>query len=89
MPSLTDQKVIKLVQELLLDEEGIEKTAHNKIYVGHPLPPSPEIMEMLEEEGICAEENINGIIAMEDEDVKDWLQKLVPNYNRTNNGLKS
>ena len=73
----------KLYEELLLDEEGIEKTAHNKIYVGHPLPPSPELSEMLEKEGICTEESINGILTMKDEEVKDWLQKLVPNYNRT------
>lgn len=74
----------KLYEELLLDEEGIEKTAHNKIYVGHPLPPSPELTKMLEQEGICTEENIGGIIAMKDDEVKDWLQKLVPNYNRSN-----
>ena len=74
----------KLYEELLLDEEGIEKTAHNKIYVGHPLPPSSELTKMLENEGICTEESIGGIIAMKDDEVKDWLQKLVPNYNRTN-----
>lgn len=73
----------KLYEELLLDEEGIEKTAHNKIYVGHPLPPSPELTEMLETEGICTEESISGIISMKDEEVRDWLQKLVPNYNRS------
>ncbi len=41
----------KLYEELLLDEEGIEKTAHNKIYVWHPIPPSSEYSEMLEKEG--------------------------------------
>lgn len=73
----------KLYEELLLAEEGIEKTAHNKIYVGHPLPPSPELSEMLEKEGICTADSINGILSMQDNEVKDWLQKLVPNYNRT------
>ncbi len=73
----------KLYEELLLDEEGIEKTAHNKIYVGHPLPPSPELSEMLDKEMICTEESINGILTMKDGEIKDWLQKLVPNYNRT------
>lgn len=62
----------------------IEKTAHNKIYVGHPLPPSPELSEMLEQEGICTEDSISGIISMKDEEVKNWLQKLVPNYIRNN-----
>jgi len=72
----------KLYEELLLDDESIEKTAHNKIYVGHPLPPTPELSEMLEEEGICTDESISSIISMKDDEVKDWLQKLVPNYNR-------
>ena len=75
----------KLYEELLLDEEGVEKTAHNKIYVGHPLPPSPELSEMIEKEGICTEDSINGIISMKDEEVKNWLQKLVPNYSRNEN----
>jgi len=73
----------KLYEELLLDEEGIEKTAHNKIYVGHPLPPSPELIEMLEKEMNCSEDSINGILSMKDEEVKEWLQKIVPNYNRS------
>jgi FlaA1/EpsC-like NDP-sugar epimerase len=75
----------KLYEELLLDEEGIEKTAHNKIYVGHPLPPSLELTEMLEKEMNCSEESINGIISMKDEEVKEWLHKIVPNYNRADN----
>lgn len=73
----------KLYEELLLDEEGIEKTAHNKIYVGHPLPPSPELNSMLNKEMVSAEESINGILSMKDEEVKNWLQNLVPNYNRS------
>jgi FlaA1/EpsC-like NDP-sugar epimerase len=75
----------KLYEELLLDEEGIEKTAHNKIYVGHPLPPSSELIEMLEKEMTHTDESINGILSMKDEEVKDWLKKLVPNYCRQNN----
>jgi FlaA1/EpsC-like NDP-sugar epimerase len=72
----------KLYEELLLDEEGIEKTAHNKIYVGHPLPPPSELSDMLNNGKICAEESVNGILTMKDEEIKEWLQKLVPNYNR-------
>jgi len=72
----------KLYEELLLDEEGIEKTAHNKIYVGHPLAPTPVLGELLDPEGVCVEDSVRGIINMNDEEVKEWLQKLVPNYNR-------
>lgn len=77
----------KLYEELLLDEEGIEKTAHNKIFVGHPLPPSPELGDMLDNHKICTEESINGILTMKDEEVKSWLQQLVPNYNRADCGI--
>ena len=73
----------KLYEELLLDEEGIEKTAHNKIYVGHPLPPSPVLSEILDKYLICDDESINNILSMKDEEVKDLLQKVVPNYNRS------
>ncbi|QOX65085.1 polysaccharide biosynthesis protein [Anoxybacterium hadale] len=72
----------KLYEELLLDEEGIERTAHNKIFVAHPLPPSQGLGEFLEQEHISTEENITGIISMRDDEVKDWLQELVPNYSR-------
>lgn len=73
----------KLYEELLLDEEGIEKTAHNKIYVGHPLPPSPILSEILGKYMICDDESINSILSMNDEEVKDLLQKVVPNYSRS------
>jgi FlaA1/EpsC-like NDP-sugar epimerase len=72
----------KLYEELLLDEEGIEKTAHNKIYVGHPLPPSARLGDMLREEIACAGESAGGILSMTDSEVKEWLRKLVPNYKR-------
>jgi FlaA1/EpsC-like NDP-sugar epimerase len=75
----------KLYEELLLDEEGIEKTAHNKIYVGHPLPPPESLNEMLEKDAAYTEEVMcNGFFSMNDEEVIEWLQKLVPNYNRAN-----
>lgn len=73
----------KLFEELLLDEEENEKTEHDKIYVGHPLPPTEILSELLDPEGTFVEDNIWGITSMKDEDVKNWLQELVPNYNRT------
>ncbi len=77
----------KLYEELLLDEEGIENTAHNKIYVGHPLPPTPELVQMIEHERLGMDEYCDGIISMKDDEVRDWLQKLVPNYKRTNGAV--
>lgn len=72
----------KLYEELLLDEEGIEKTGHNKIYVGHPLPANPVLTELLcETNGHAAmEEEIKRVSAMNDAEVKNWLKEIVPNY---------
>ncbi|MCR5481881.1 MAG: polysaccharide biosynthesis protein, partial [Clostridia bacterium] len=74
----------KLYEELLLDEEGIEKTAHEKIYVGHPLPALPELKEMLavdphDENSI--ESVIHSLCAQPDSEVKNWLHSMIPNYN--------
>jgi len=71
----------KLYEELLLAEEGIEKTAHNKIYVGYPLTASQALKEMLEKGGPeYFESKIQEITNLEDNGVKAWLQKIVPNY---------
>ena len=68
----------KLYEELLLDEEGIEKTAHNKIYVGHPMGAEPKLREMLENGTL--EETVHDIAQKSDEEIKDWLQTIVTNY---------
>ncbi|WP_324825788.1 nucleoside-diphosphate sugar epimerase/dehydratase [Sinanaerobacter sp. ZZT-01] len=83
----------KLFEELLLDEEGIKKTNHNKIYVGHPVPPPEELKLLLEQEGNGIIEGIQEILTQKEADARLWLKKLVPNYNlanvkRTYMGLK-
>jgi FlaA1/EpsC-like NDP-sugar epimerase len=71
----------KLFEELLLAEEGVEKTAHDKIYVGHPLKANPKLKKMLEVgEGACFEALVNEVVDMTDAEVKGWLMDLVPNY---------
>ena len=71
----------KLYEELLLAEEGIEKTAHDKIYVGHPLPAEPELKDMLRGKGSCTlEEKVREIIKLDNKEVKNWLHSLVTNY---------
>jgi FlaA1/EpsC-like NDP-sugar epimerase len=75
----------KLYEELLLDEEGIEKTAHNKIYVGHPLKANPKLKEMLETGGSeYFERKIQEVTNKTDGEVKEWLKELVPNYTPAN-----
>jgi FlaA1/EpsC-like NDP-sugar epimerase len=72
----------KLYEELLLDEEGVEKTGHNKIYVGHPLPANPVLKSMLEgKDGIPGiDEEIKRVKKMTEPEVKNWLHEIVPNY---------
>lgn len=72
----------KLYEELLLDEEGIEKTAHNKIYVGHPLPANPALKAMLdaEEQQESIESEVKKVSDMSEAEVKEWLREIVPNY---------
>ncbi|QAT41930.1 polysaccharide biosynthesis protein [Aminipila luticellarii] len=72
----------KLYEELLLDEEGIEKTAHNKIYVGHPLPANPALKAMLDSEDRqdSIEGEVKKVSDMSEAEVKEWLHDIVPNY---------
>lgn len=72
----------KLYEELLLDEEGLEKTAHNKIYVGHPLPANPALKSMLDEEDKreSIESEVKNVSDMNETEVKEWLNEIVPNY---------
>lgn len=70
----------KLYEELLLDEEGIKNTSHNKIYIGHPVPPSPVLKELLEREDGGVEASIHKVMEGSDSEAKEWLCTLVPNY---------
>lgn len=68
----------KLFEELLLAEEGVEKTGYEKIHVGHPIEVGDKLKKIIEENKL--EETINEICLLEDEDVKKWLKEIVPNY---------
>ena len=69
----------KLYEELLLDEEGIATTTHDKIFVDHPVDPSPALSRLLEER--CGlQDSIRDILGRSDEEAKAWLRELVPNY---------
>ena len=70
----------KLYEELLLAEEGIKKTTHHSIYVGHPLPPSPILSELLTRNETDLEKIAENICCLADIEVKEWLSELVPNY---------
>ena len=68
----------KLYEELLMSEEGLEKTAHNKIFVAEPLNITMEdIKEKLDkfENVLNLEEN-----QVKYEDIKDIMKSVVPTY---------
>lgn len=67
----------KLYEELLLSEEGIKETVHDKIFIGHPIPASQGFDDMLSA-GI--DNTINELIGKTETDVCFWIKSVVPNY---------
>ena len=66
----------KLYEELLMDEEGLQKTAHDKIHIGkpffHSIEELQEKLEILE----------NAIKTQDNEVVKRAVAKVVPTYQK-------
>ena len=69
----------KLYEELLMDEEGIQKTKSKKIYIGHPIEfNTAEFKNQLDELWkICGEGGEHEIVEM--------LSKMVPTFKRQEN----
>lgn len=68
----------KLYEELLMGEEGLEKTAHNKIFVAEPLDITIKDVE-------SKLAKFNEILNLEEEqvklkDIKEIMKKVVPTY---------
>lgn len=64
----------KLYEELLLKEEGLEKTANQLIYIGKPIPIDAEQFQRDLQELITAAENGADFIHL--------IQKIVPTYKK-------
>jgi len=63
----------KLYEELLMNEEGLQKTSHSKIFIGQPIDISPELLK----------EKLNKLQSVLDSDVesiKKVVQEVVPTY---------
>lgn len=67
----------KLYEELLMAEEGLEKTAHSKIYVGQPLDINKEILE----EKLS---KLESVIEKDIPTVKKIVSEVVPTYKSVN-----
>lgn len=66
----------KLYEELLMEEEGLEKTKNNLIFIGHPSLPSEDFLDRLKELEIAAKEG--------SESIKDMVAKVVFTYDVDN-----
>ena len=72
----------KLYEELLMDEEGLQDTANNRIHIGKPIQfDEKEFFDKLEE--ICAE------ATEESDNIRELVKELVPTYHYKENGKKS
>ncbi|MBU5427907.1 polysaccharide biosynthesis protein [Tissierella pigra] len=68
----------KLFEELLLDEEGISDTKHDKIFIGKPTFTDYKLL-------LRSLESANRIIKIgTDEDIKNYVKTIVPNYKENN-----
>ncbi len=63
----------KLYEELLMDEEGLTATKHNKIFVAQPTFTDKKFLYM-------QLENLNRILYKKDDELKDYMKTIVPTY---------
>ncbi|WP_352419492.1 nucleoside-diphosphate sugar epimerase/dehydratase [Proteiniborus sp.] len=71
----------KLFEELLLDEEGMRSTAHEKIFIGKPVFTDYKLM-------LKSIDTLKEIIDGSDcAALRDYVQQIVPTYIRNNTGL--
>ena len=69
----------KLYEELLMDEEGLTNTSHDKIFVGKPIDiEREELVGYLQELEDAVKTNDN-------EKIKATIEKVVPTYHRNKN----
>ncbi len=63
----------KLYEELLMDEEGLQKTANQKIFIGRPIDVS--------DEDLFAElDHMRTLVDDESEDLRTIVKRIVPTY---------
>ena len=65
----------KLYEELLMDEEGLTKTAHSKIFIGKPI-------DITEEELKEKLAKLESVLHADVETVKSTMEEVVPTYKR-------
>lgn len=74
----------KLYEEILMNEEGLEKTNHKKIYVAEPMDISmDDISHKLEKLEIILDKD-----EVKTEEIKETIKQVVPTYKESNNESK-
>lgn len=63
----------KLYEEMLMKEEGIQDTDNKLIHIGKPI-------QMDEEKFLQQLEEIKEYVVTEPDDIREWVQKIVPTY---------
>lgn len=66
----------KLYEELLMDEEGLKETRHNKIFIGQPIFMDYKVL-------VTELNRLREIVMGDGEDIKDYIEHMVPTYTRT------
>ncbi|MCI8483829.1 MAG: polysaccharide biosynthesis protein [Lachnospiraceae bacterium] len=67
----------KLYEEMLMDEEGLQDTENKLIHIGRPI-------KMDEDHFLMQLENLKDYVVQEPEDIREWVQKMVPTYHPQN-----
>ena len=67
----------KLYEEMLMEEEGMQDTANKLIHIGKPI-------QMDEEKFLQQLRDIKEHVVEEPDDIRDWVQRMVPTYSIQN-----
>jgi FlaA1/EpsC-like NDP-sugar epimerase len=70
----------KIHEELSYEGEGLEKTPHEKIFLGTAMEPSEAVSAVLTGGGVALEIEIDALSGMDDEEVKSWIKRYLPSY---------
>ena len=63
----------KLFEEMLMEEEGLQDTENEMIHIGKPI-------QMDEDHFLMQLENLKDYVVQEPEDIRKWVQEIVPTY---------
>ena len=63
----------KLHEELLMAEEGLASTKHDKIFIGQPCYTDLKFLQM-------QLENLNQVLYKSEKEVKEYMRTIVPTY---------